>query len=485
MKWFRVIGLLLGLAVYQRAQAQITTVTWGTTHQTMDGFGGADLNLSNSGCNTNTGNCFYNFTNDQINAFFSPTSGIGLQYVRTHNKGCPLTGSCAVSTSNVPDLANLQTEAAQGVKVFLSLQPPANLKYSGNYQFSTIGADGGCIDTSEMGPFATYIVQWIQMLQANSVPIAAFETFQESDQTSGQCYMTASLWDTWIKTYLGPALTTAGLSTPYVMTSDSSPIPHLFSTCLADSSTNSFGRTCGSYVSAVSYHGYNGNHPAPPGTGYCCAVPISPPANTSGKQLWVTEINGGYTYNSTASLWNWDASMHDALTWAQNIHGWLTIGNLSYYQYWELADCCNGGPLNDGLMQNDLTTASARMYVIGNWSKFIASGWVRIDTTINPQTGVYVTAFKNPVGTAFTIVVINTNSTNTSQAFSLSGFPDTTSVTPYVTNTSSSGLVQQSSVAVSSSAFTYTLAASSVTTFVGNTTTTPVPPPSGLAAAVH
>src|SRR5208283_645864 len=168
--------------------------------------------------------------------------------------------------------------------------------------------------------------------------------------------------------------------------------------------------------------------------------------------------------------------------------------NVSGWTYWELIDYCNGdtsgfcggGPYNNGLTYpvsnsngNPPSTlvAGKRFYTVGQWSKFIRSGWQRIDTTTNPQTGVYVTAFKNPAGTAYTVVAVNTNTTagGTSQTFPLSGFPTTTSVTPYVTS-SSLNLAQQSSVAVSSNAFTYTLTASSVTSFVGNTA-----PAEGLA----
>src|SRR5208282_5860270 len=101
MKRFRILGFLLALAVYQRAQAQTTTVTWTTTYQTMDGFGAQDANIANTGCQqnpeTNTGNCFYNMTNAQTDMFFSPTTGIGLEILRTTNNGCPNTGACTPS----------------------------------------------------------------------------------------------------------------------------------------------------------------------------------------------------------------------------------------------------------------------------------------------------------------------------------------------------------------------------------------------------
>ena len=76
------------------------------------------------------------------------------------------------------------------------------------------------------------------------------------------------------------------------------------------------------------------------------------PPSTNGKHIWMSEVNGGESYNSTAGLWNWDPSMNDALIWAHNLHDFLTVADVSGWQWWQLADCCQsetGSPLNDGL----------------------------------------------------------------------------------------------------------------------------------------
>ena len=463
MKRFSFILLLL--FVCGSVQAQTSTVTWSTIHQTVDGFGGEDWV------------CCESLTTAQANAFFSSSSGIGLSIIRTGNYGCPSTGACSVTTGNIPDLGTLQKATALGATVDLNIaSPPASLKYSGTFSDGTAGASGSCLATSNYSAYATFMVQWIQLLEANSVPISIIDVANEPDSPSptsnslGACFWTAAQLDSYIGTYLGPALSSAGLSSVKVMMPNTGywfggASGDLYSTCLADS-------TCKQYIGVVATQGY-GNSGSPDGftpqTGYCCSTYTAPPSNVLPYHVWQSEINGGATYNSTAGLWNWDASMSpDAMVWARNIHDAIITGNISAWEYWQLADCCNaesGSPFNDGLMQSNLTTASKRMYVVGNWSKFVRPGWVRIDTGAGTGvSGVYITAFKS--GTQYAIVAVNTNSGTTAQTFSLSGFPSTASVTPWLTN-SSTNLVAQSTIAVSGSAFTASLSGESVTTFVG------------------
>ena len=158
---------------------------------------------------------------------------------------------------------------------------------------------------------------------------------------------------------------------------------------------------------------------------------------------------------------------------------------LSGWEYWELADCCSlesGAPFNDGLTDANFDT-SQRMYAIGNWSKFVRSGYYRIDATANPQSEVYVSAFQDTPSGTLVIVAINNGGSNVSQTFSIANGPNFTSVTPWITSASLS-LAQQSAISVSANSFTSTLAASSVTTFVGSVKSTPPAPPTKLSATV-
>jgi glucuronoarabinoxylan endo-1,4-beta-xylanase len=491
MKWFGILGFLLILALSQKVQGQSATVTWGTTHQTMDGFGGQTWLYSPT------------YSKAQMDTFYSSTSGIGLQIIRTSNWGCYIsypTSACPVVTSNMPELTTVANAVSDGAVVELNIQPPANLKVSGSFTVGTAGSNGSCVASADFSALVTFTIDWIEMMNANGASVTYLFPFNEPDQPDqlGGCAWTAASEAAYIDV-LGPALAAAGLGSIKIGIGENSGwfAKDYVSTCLADS-------TCASYVSIVSAHGYGTAAGSPDGftpkTGYCCATASSPPsyvaawlAATPSHRLWMDEINGGFTYNSTVSLWTWDPSTSDAMVWARNIHDYLTVAGVSGYNYWELTDCCvtepgSGGPLNDGLTESDPSTVSTRYYVFGNWARFIGPKWVRIDTTTNPQTGVYVTAFKDPGGTSYSIVALNSNSSATSQTFDLSGFPITASVTPYTTTSSEAGLVEQTSVVVSSGTVTYTLPALSVTSFVGSTAATSVTgpaPPTALTDSVR
>lgn len=468
--------LLMALSVYSRAQAQTVTVSWNTTHQTMDGWGGQDW----KGDDTN-----YTLTAAQADMFFSPTAGIGLEYIRTKNSACPETGSCSVSTSTLLDQLTLQEAVARGAKIELNIDPPANLKYIDSFNNGAPGANGTCIPNSNWPALAAFTVQWIQMMNSNGMPVTVLSPFNEPDNrgiyTGGHCAWSAGGIDSYVGGTLGPAMTSAGLSSVQIMIAETqtwNDFKGSVDTCLNDSG-------CAKYVSIAAAHGY-GNSGLPDGfspqTGYCCSTAVTPPTSASGKKIWQSEINGGYTYYSAAAFWNWDPSISDGMVWARNIHDYLTAGNVSGYQYWELADCCDGeagSPFNDGLTDSRFNP-SKRMYVIGQWSRYVRSGWVRIDATANPVSGVYVTAFKDLSSGDFAIVAINQNSSPVAENFSLSGFLSLASLTPTVTS-ESANLADETDVTITNSAFSYSLPATSIVTFHGTSVSTganknPAPP---------
>jgi glucuronoarabinoxylan endo-1,4-beta-xylanase len=459
MKQYKMLLLLLALAAYPRAQAQTATVSWTTTHQTMDGWGGQDW----IGDDTN-----YILTPAQADMFFSPTTGIGLEYLRTKNSACPETGSCSVSISTVLDLLTLQEAVARGAKIELNIDPPANLKYINSFSNGAPGANGTCIPNSNWPALAAFTVEWIQMMDSNGALVSVLSPFNEPDNhgtySGGHCAWSAAGIDSYVGGTLGPAMAAAGLGSVQIMIAESqgwSNFGGTVNTCLNDP-------TCAQYVSIAAAHGY-GNVGLPDGfspqSGYCCAAVTAPPSSASGKKIWQSEVNGGFAFNATAGLWDWDASISDAMVWARNIHDYLTLGNISGYQYWELADCCSGetgAPFNDGLTDSQFNP-SKRMCIVGQWSKYARSGWIRIDATTNPASGVYVTAFRDPSSGSFAIVAVNENSFAVSVSFSLFGFPSVDSVTPTVTS-EGANLADQADVMVSGEAFSYTLPATSVVT---------------------
>jgi glucuronoarabinoxylan endo-1,4-beta-xylanase len=196
-------------------------------------------------------------------------------------------------------------------------------------------------------------------------------------------------------------------------------------------------------VSIVAGHDYNGAPAAP-----------YPLAQNLGKHLWQTEIS---------SFEAFDPSISNGLRWAQHINDWMTIANASAWHYWELVPDPSD-TINNALLGPSGQTTK-RLFVMGNFSKFVRPGFYRIGTSASPVTNVSLSAYKDPNTGKFAIVAINHNSYSVALRFSLNGFSANT-VTPWVTS-ATLDLVSQPSIKVGGSLFGATLPPASVTTFVG------------------
>lgn len=477
MRLLRVSALLATIIIItQGARAQSANITWTTTYQTIDGFGASDWGTAE------------NLSSQQADLFFSTTTGVGLSLVEEEgNEECGY--STPPSGSDFSDLTTLQEAVARGAKVVLQMaSPPISMKDSGS-------CGNGNLLSGSYQAYANYIVGWVQNLQSAGVPVSVVSPITESDVISGSptscpspnigtpnnvggfC-LTPEQMSTFIKSYLGPAITSAGLTAKIRLGDEGQWFLYNYpSSCMGDSA-------CAAYVGILGSHAY-GYYPNS-NIGYyrsyaCCSNPFAAPESTATGQLWVSEVSqsgSGNAFNGTIS---------DGLEWAKLIHDYLTKANITGFMYWML----NGNNWyndNEGLTDENGIPAK-RLYTIGNWSKFVRPGWVRIDTgNNNPQSGIYITAYKDASSGAFAIVAINQNSSSASQVFSLSGFPSVAETTPWVTS-SSLDLVQQSSVSVTGNSFTYTLPAQSVTTFLGSTSAgsqnNTVAPPTALKVVVN
>ena len=474
------IFLILGL-VATTAVAQTAAIYGDTTYQTMDGFGAQDWS--------------YNviMTSPQVASFFSPTpgTGIGLSLIRTENVWDAGNSSGGVP----PDLAVLQAAVGYGAQVELSFGSlpcgatlPAtyfpspnnapNLKYASNesgeacsfssnwftggpaWADGSISSNGTCFTanqalTTSYSQYATYIVNYVKMLEANGVPVTFLDIQNEPNTpsgTTGAClWSNGNQFDTFVGTYLGPAMTAAGLTSTKLVLGNAYDwfASDFTSACLSD-------QNCAKYVSIASGHGYS--------------FPYTPssytPGTSNGKHVWMNEtsIQGNGPY---------DATMTTALAMAENMQAFLNVAQVSSYDWWNLSYLQSAS--NYGLTACPAVVGNGgcnsyvygkQYYAYGNFSLFIRPGWVEIQATYQPQSGVYITAFTNPSTGAFAIVAVNANGNSVSQPFSLSNLP-ATSVTPYITDPNNN-LAQQSNIAVSGGSFSATLTSQSVTTLVSN-----------------
>jgi O-glycosyl hydrolase len=152
--------------------------------------------------------------------------------------------------------------------------------------------------------------------------------------------------------------------------------------------------------------------------------------------------------------------MPSALHLAQTIHDDLTKANLNAFHYWWL---WAGG--TSGLYDTDTKVWRKALWVMGNFSRFVRPGYVRVSTSGNPPSGVAVTAYVNPSSKAIVIVAINTNNSSANLPLYVSGSPPCKLIS--WETSASKNLVQGPDVTVANGRASLALAAQSVTTFVG------------------
>jgi glucuronoarabinoxylan endo-1,4-beta-xylanase len=125
---------------------------------------------------------------------------------------------------------------------------------------------------------------------------------------------------------------------------------------------------------------------------------------------------------------------------------------------------------NDGqgllLSSGDTNNAPKRLYTVGNFSKFVRPGYVRVGVSGPVPTGVQIVAFRDPVDNTIAIVAINSSANAQLVSLSISGATTPSQVTPWLTS-ASDNLAQKTSIALSGGRFSTTLAAQTVATFVG------------------
>jgi glucuronoarabinoxylan endo-1,4-beta-xylanase len=431
-----VIGFFFMLLCIPSGKAQTVTVNWNKVYQVIDGFGASDAFEVAP------------LTSAQAELFFSPTAGIGLSLLRTN---VPEDGSCSsVNPTCAGEVSDMQIAIAYGAKVWSTpWSPPASMKTNDAVN------EGGYLLPGSYQAYATYLANYVKSLKIlYGIDLYAVSVQNEPE---GSHHWDSALWSsanyvTFISTYLGPTFTANGLTALIVTPETSSfwDLPKYLDPTMTDSTT-------AAYVGIIATHDYSSNN----------SQPAYPLGHFGNKHLWQTEVSDFAPP---------DPSITSALTYAQFINNWMTISNANAWHYWCLI---NPNDNNEGLM-NSAGAVTKRLYMMGNYSKFVRPGFYRIDATMTPQNGVSVSSYKNSTSGALVIVVINQNSSSVSQRFALNGV-STPSITPWITS-ASFNLIQQPDVPITGGSFVYVLPAYSITSFVGVTTSAI---PAGLTAKVH
>ncbi|HTC20883.1 MAG TPA: hypothetical protein VK859_08545, partial [bacterium] len=442
----KILFFVLGLCcLVPAAWAGTVTVTSGTTYQTISGFG-----ASSQWDNTFSASLATTFWADDSNK--PPASqvngDVGLSILRLgiDDSGNANWGTqCAFATQAMGINPN--------VKVFGSeWSPPAKWKNNNNVDGNNTGNDNGNpgtntdqINTADFSNYAAYQTSFVTACKNTygfTLTALSVQNEPDYDPSYDACLWSPANFDTYIKSYLGPDLQAAGFGTSIIM------MPESFADNLTLSATTMGDSAAASFVGFIGMHFYGGG----PNT-----VPASY-STTAGHpvQSWETEISEKTTDNNIDS----------GIYYANLLHSAIVDHNFNAFCYWWLV---NVNTDDEGLCTS-AGAATPRLYCLGNFSKFVRPGFVRIGATEVPSAGVSVSAYYSSSAGKVVIVAINGNTGSTeNETFNYSDL-NVTTVYPWITD-SANNLVQQTAQAVSGGSFTYTLPAESVVSFVAAVTT--------------
>ena len=408
------------------------------TNQFIRGFGASSA-WHTSAFPGNQATLFWDGTNTVVNAGVTSASGIGMSLLRCHIPyDNPTTGTTVTDQGELPVM---QQALGLGCTQIWATEwsPPASMKSNNDVN------NGGTLNPASYGAYAQYLVNYGKMCESNGVTLLGISPFNEPElsTTYESCTMTGATLHNFIA-QMGATFTAQGLiNQTHIIMPEVTRIDDVASytdPTMADLNTRQ-------YVWAVDTHFY-----------YYNPALVLPYANLNGREFWESEVYDQQTATSP------DPGMGSALVECGFIHNAMVNANMDAFHYWWLVSFGND---NGALIQND-GTVSKRLYVLGNWSRFVRPGYYRMGATAVPSAGVSVTAYKNTSGsspTTFVIVAINGSGAAVNQTFSLTGLT-TSSVTPWITD-GTRNLASQGAVAVAANSFTYSLPASSVCSFIG------------------
>jgi glucuronoarabinoxylan endo-1,4-beta-xylanase len=421
------------------------TVNYNSPRQTVEGFGASTTWVANDF------EAFSAAKQTQILDLLYNTSvaGAGLSWIRVGTFLCNFNPSPGVYDWNHWGIQTQmrwiqRVNTAYGINKYLvsTWSPPAWMKDNNSC------TNGGHVLSQYYPDLATAKIQWLLNARTQLGIEPNIESVQNepSQKTSyDSCEWTAAEMVSFVTGHLQPALSGSGLATKIMV-----PEPAIYSNFDASWGTPILGNaSMRSAVSMMATHAYGRTDD------------LSKPCTSCtqyNKPLWQTEhgnLNGRY-----------DGSIDEGLTWATEIYKAMSVGQFNAWFYWWVLTTQND---NQGLINASPTTDSfqvpKRLFVIGQYSRFIRPGAALLAST-SSDSAVQVTAVRPTTGSV-AVVIANTGRNSQTVTVSLSGLSNSpATLTPYRTSASENQALL-SPVSVSSGAFTITVPAKSIVTVVG------------------
>jgi O-glycosyl hydrolase len=308
--------------------------------------------------------------------------------------------------------ANAKNAKARGATVFATpWSPPKSMKTNNDLN------NGGEIKSTEWGNYALYLNEFIDYV-GSDLDIISLQNEPDWQPNYESCKWSATQFHDFCKNYAGT------LKRPVMF-----PESLGYNWALSDPTLDD--AAAAKNVSYIGGHLYGAQPKS-----YTKALNL-------GKHVWMTEW-----YNN-------DLTANGLMIYSKLILDCM-YQNFSAYVYWWMTQ-------SDGII-SPTGTLKKNGYILGQFAKYIRPGYYRVDATYNPQSGVYVVAFKG-ANKFVTVVVNNSTSAKTQQFTVQNGSVTTLSKT---TTSLSKDLANDGTVTVTNGTFSSTLDAQSITTFVGD-----------------
>lgn len=377
------------------------TINTGTTYQTMDGFG---YTLTEGSCEVISAMAATQ-QNQLLNDLYNPVTGLNASVVRISIAASDLSSS-SYSYNETSGDVNMNNFSLNGpdlnylipiIKKIKLINP--NIKilatpWSAPRWMKTNNSwIGGSLQTQYYAAYARYFVKYFAAMQAQGISIWGITPQNEPENPHNEpsMLMNSTEQKNFINQQLGPQMAAAGYGNIKIIAFDHNCDNTAYPIDVLNNS---------SYVDGAAFHLYLGNISA-----------MSTVRNATNKNVYFTE-----QYTGSGGSFSGDFGWHmqnvvigSANNWSKTVLEWNAANNPS------LGPRTPGGCntcLGAVTVNNSTSyTKNVAYYIIGQISKFVKPGAVRISSSSTSGT-IQTVGFRNPDG-SIALVVYNSGSANT------------------------------------------------------------------------
>jgi len=381
--------------------ASTITLTPSTTYQTIDGFGWTLTEGSAEAINS------LNATqqNNLLQELFNPSTGLSSSVVRISIAASDLS-SYSYSYNETSGDTNMNNFSLSGpdqtylipiLKKVLAINPnikilatpwtaPRWMKTNNNWV-------GGSLQTNYYSAYARYFVKYFQAMQAQGIRIWAITPQNEPENPNNEpsMLMTSGQQKDFINNHLGPQMAAAGFGGIKIIAFDHNCNNTAYPIDVLNNS---------SYVDGAAFHLYDGNISA-----------MTTVRNATGKNIYFTEqwVGGPGNFGGDFGWHMQNITLGGVNNWAKVVMEW-NVANYSNYTPRTPGGCTNClGAIT--VNNNSSYTRNSPYYMIGQISKFVKDGAVRIGSS-SSNGAITSAAFRNTDG-SIVLVIYNSGGNNT------------------------------------------------------------------------